>query len=165
MPHLKKYNYFYVTQENEKKMKKLNLFERSLNRVLILLLSLLGFASCVEDSACEYGTPTAEFKVVGQVTNEGGAGIPNIGIVFKTEGYQISDTLRTDANGLYSRSFSTFPPDEIDAEFIDTDGDTNGSYQSKTVSHKLTDGQKEGSWTTTFEDQEINATLTQKENN
>ncbi len=146
-------------------MKKLNLFELSLNRVLFLLLSALGFTSCGTNNApCEYGTPTAEFKVVGQVTNEDGAGIPNIGVVFKAGESPIADTLRTDANGIYSEAFRTFPPGEIDAEFIDTDGEANGSYESKTVSHKLTDGKQEGSWTTVFEDQEINVTLAKKEN-
>ncbi|HXK75224.1 MAG TPA: radical SAM-associated putative lipoprotein [Bacteroidaceae bacterium] len=146
-------------------MKKLNLFELGLRRVLFLLLSMLGFTSCVKDSPCEYGSPVANFKVVGQVTNENGTGIPNIGVVFETEGYQISDTLRTDANGLYSREFQMYPPSVIDAKFVDTDGAANGSYESKTVSHTLTDGQQKGSWTIDYKEQKIDATLTEKENN
>lgn len=151
-------------------MKKLNLFERGLRRVLFLLLSLLGFTSCdsdSHDSPCEYGSPTAKYKVIGKVINEDGAGIPNIGIVFKSYGYPISlDTLRTDTNGAYSGEFRGSRESEL--EFIDTDGSLNGSYQNAVVRHLTpTDDikKKDGRWITIYKDQEINATLVEKENN
>ncbi len=145
-------------------MKKLNLFELGLRRVLFLLLSMLGFTSCVKDSPCEYGSPVTGFKVVGQVTNQNGTGIPNVGVVVKTEGYQIADTLRTDANGDYSNFIETlYPlPKEIDVVFVDTDGQDNGSYQSTTINHPIKGVDPSSGLTI---EQKIDATLTEKENN
>lgn len=83
-----------------------------INMFLGVILSLLGY-SC-RDHMLMYGTPTAEFDLKGQVTNEAKQPLPNMQIVHTT-GYkdgagnmywsEYPDTLFTDAEGKFYRLY------------------------------------------------------------
>lgn len=88
------------------------------NKLLILLLGLLGFG-CSE-GAEEYGTPHADYRFIGRVTDAAQQPVPQILV-------EVGDQLgRTDANGNYDLRIlnGTIPRDGI--RFTDTDGPENG---------------------------------------
>ena len=100
------------------------------NRILSILMSLLGFGSslsfigCENVSPAEYGTPHATYKVNGRVTNQSNTGIENIQITM------YYDTSFTNENGEYNIEVSDFPTiDTLHLKFTDVDGSANGSYQ------------------------------------
>lgn len=104
-----------------------------MNRIYLLLLSLLGFAGCdgkdgigAEDDSGNrllmYGTPYAEYAVKGRVTDAAGRAIA--GIEVRTgEGAAV----RTDAQGAYAvagQSDILYRPPFV--TFTDTDGPAGG---------------------------------------
>jgi len=104
---------------------------RIANSSLSALLVLLGFEACTEEGE-EYGTPTVDFHVVGQVTNAEGK--PIEGIRVTTRGYfnfhdgTTEQTTFTDKDGHFAtkemRSISIDPMMRV--VFEDVDGEANG---------------------------------------
>lgn len=88
---------------------------------------MLGFATSSEkEMRTAYGTPSADFKVIGNVTNESNIPLEGIRVVM------FPDSTLTDANGNYEVSVREFPIDQtFYLNFEDIDGATNGSYLQK----------------------------------
>lgn len=107
---------------------------RIANSSLSALLVLLGFEACtgMENGGEEYGTPTVDFHVVGQVTDAEGK--PIEGIRVTTRGYYdfndgtMEQTTYTDKEGRYAtkevKSIGIDP--EMKVVFEDVDGEANG---------------------------------------
>ena len=111
---------------------------RIANGALSALLVLLGFEACSEEGGREeYGTPTVDFHVVGQVTNAEGE--PIEGIRVTTRGYfnfhdgTTEQTTYTDKEGHFAtkemRSISIDPMMRV--VFEDVDGEANGGVFAK----------------------------------
>ena len=110
---------------------------RIANGALSALLVLLGFEACTENGEEEYGTPTVDFHVVGQVTNAEGE--PIEGIRVTTRGYfnfhdgTTEQTTYTDKDGHFAtkemRSISIDPMMRV--VFEDVDGEANGGVFAK----------------------------------
>lgn len=101
------------------------------NWLYITLAGLLGVnLSCTEDPmACEYGTPEATYRILGQVTDEEGMPIEGIQVEMY---YGSKDT--TDGNGAYYVSRRVIPPyDTMTVECCDIDGTVNGLYADTSV--------------------------------
>ncbi len=111
---------------------------RIANGALSALLVLLGFEACSEEGGREeYGTPTVDFHVVGQVTNAEGK--PIEGIRVTTRGYfnfhdgTTEQATYTDKDGHFAtkemRSISIDPMMRV--VFEDVDGEANGGVFAK----------------------------------
>ena len=111
--------------------------------LLSALLGVLGFSGCFS-TACrkEYGCPSADFKLVGDVKDANGKGIEGIRVVFRAvedeqETWE-NDTLYSDAKGHFERERlrHDWPDDAQTAsiKFEDVDGSKNGSYKTKILS-------------------------------
>ncbi len=109
-------------------MKKLNRkLIRGTNWALAGLLSLLGFTGCGKDNngdgeiSVEYGVPSANFKVLGRVTNEQGQPLGGMRVVASevtavwSKGPEqcysglLRDTVYTASDGSFVRVYSLFP--------------------------------------------------------
>jgi len=115
------------------------------------LLSLLGFSGCREifNLRTEYGQPHATYKVIGQVTDEGGKPIPGIEVKgnlnYEKDGpiqppSDLMKTVTTDSDGKYILdSYSNWPGStSATLEFTDIDGEANGGeFESATLSTSL----------------------------
>ena len=114
---------------------------RIANSALSALLVLLGFEACTENGAEEYGTPTVDFHVVGQVTDA--EGHPIEGIRVTTRGYQnfndgtTEQAAYTDKEGRYTTKEvrSVWIDPKMKVVFEDVDGEENGGlFASDSVS-------------------------------
>ena len=113
-------------------MKKLNRkLIRGTNWALAGLLSLLGFTGCGKDDngggeiSVEYGAPSANFKVLGRVTNEQGQPLGGMRVVASNvtavwgkgpkQCYSglLRDTVYTASDGSFVREYSIFPADSV----------------------------------------------------
>ena len=133
------------------------------NTILTALLSLLGYGCSSENSVemcgvMMYGVPSAEYKISGTVTNEGGKAVEGI----KTSVKQIStyegkthafsiDSVMTNTAGHYDVTVNVFPLNqEIKLLVEDVDGDANGAYQNDTIDIDYNNAQKikegDGTW-------------------
>ena len=110
------------------------------------LLSLLGFSGCeIFNLRAEYGQPHATYKVIGQVTDEGGKPIPGIEVkgnlnYVKDGPLQLMNkTVTTDSDGKYILDSSNWPGStSATLEFTDIDGEANGGeFDSATLSTSL----------------------------
>lgn len=120
--------------ENIKQMKPSRL--SLLSRFCMVVLTLLGFASCNDPFGVkyEYGTPTMDYKIKGTVTDEAGKPIKGIRVVVAEADYDyehncfVGDTVYTDAKGKYATSEHTgnFVPASSGLFFDDVDSDANG---------------------------------------
>ena len=107
---------------------------RIANSARAALLGVLGFEACtgMENGGEEYGTPTVDFHVVGQVTDAEGK--PIEGIRVTTRGYYdfndgtMEQTTYTDKEGRYAtkevKSIGIDPGMKV--VFEDVDGEANG---------------------------------------
>ena len=111
--------------------------------LLSALLGVLGFSGCFS-TACrkEYGCPSADFKLVGEVKDANGKGIEGIRVVFRAvedeqETWE-NDTLYSDAKGHFERERlrHDWPDDAQQAsiKFEDVDGSVHGSFKTKILS-------------------------------
>lgn len=94
------------------------------NALISALLALIGFSSCGE-TLDEYGTPSADFKVMGNVSSQISQDpIPGIRVVMNR------DTTHTGADGNYEIiDKGAFPTNQTyEISFEDIDGALNGSY-------------------------------------
>lgn len=80
---------------------------RLFNTAIVAALSLLGFSSCDDGGGeLEYGTPTSDYQVKGQVTDESGAPVKSVKVTThywadKEHNIDINTTY-TDASGEYT---------------------------------------------------------------
>ena len=136
----------------------------SVNKLLAYFITLLGIGGACAMGGCmygspamEYGTPTATFKVHGQVSSEDQEKIPNIQAIMER------DTGYTDDQGNYSVQLQEFPHDqEFLLEFKDVDGEENGSYQAMDTTIKFIDPEfinPEGGWYEGETSKELNISL------
>lgn len=125
-----------ILQHNMKKK-----WYRVANGALSALLVLLGFEACTENGAEEYGSPTVDFHVVGQVTDA--EGHPIEGIRVTTRGYQnfndgtTEQAAYTDKEGRYTTKEvrSDWIDPKMKVVFEDVDGEENGGlFASDSVS-------------------------------
>ena len=118
-------------------------------RVLSGLLALLGFSACSEEGGDnilpEYGTPTVDFQIKGQVTDAEGNPIEGIQVITKpaygvytdvTNGsWKKADTTYTDAEGNFESSLLQSVAMEGKLLFEDVDGEANGgTFQTDSAS-------------------------------
>ena len=105
------------------------------NWALAGILSLLGFSSCNGIIRVEYGSPNADYKVSGRVTDEQGTPVPNVKVQLGIGGqhYASFDSTRTGQDGCYSVSANYLPNDALDLVISDTDGEANGSFENDTI--------------------------------
>ena len=112
--------------------------------LLGIFMSLLGFAGCGKLGIfrTEYGCPSADFKLVGDVKDAKGKGIEGIRVVFKpypleqNEGnHHMYDTLYSDAQGHFEKERLKYDwPDNLEEasiEFEDVDGSAHGAFKTK----------------------------------
>lgn len=99
------------------------------NWLYITLAGLLGVnLSCTKNPmACEYGTPEATYRILGQVTDDEGKPIEGI----QVEMYGSKDT--TDGNGAYDVSRRVIFYDTMTVEYCDIDSTVNGFYADTSV--------------------------------
>ena len=114
--------------------------------LLGLLMGLLGFTGCGKIGVFrdEYGCPTADFKLVGDVKDAKGKGIEGIRVVFtpdpdapEDEQKWGSDTLYSDVQGHFvkERLKHDWPDGAKKAavKFEDVDGAAHGSFRTKVL--------------------------------
>ena len=114
--------------------------------IFVAILGLLGFAACGDDPGsglCAYGSPTADYKYMGTVTDEEGNPIEGINVVMSGDyvgGTPFASlTLKTDKDG----KFSTIAMSTVNTrlmktiEFVDVDGEANGGeFETQTITPK-----------------------------
>ena len=124
---------------------------RGTNWALAGLLSLLGFTGCGKDNngdgeiSVEYGVPSANFKVLGRVTNEQGQPLRGMRVVAsevtavwgKGPGQCYSgllrDTVYTASDGSFVRVYSLFPADSVYIHIKIEDTTEPSIYESDSV--------------------------------
>ena len=133
-------------------MKKLNRkLIRGTNWALAGLLSLLGFSSC-GNQVEEYGTPHADFKVTGRVTDEAGEPLSGIRVVqtnLKSDFPSPYDTVYTASDGSFVREYSLFPADSVYIHMKIEDTAEPSIYESDSIAVGFAKGDlkgADGSW-------------------
>lgn len=104
-----------------------------INAFCAFLLGILGFSACDSLSPAEYGTPHADFKFTGTVTDESGKPVKGIRV---TNDFT-RDTLYTDAEGTFGAYLNGIVvyPATVETKFEDVDGEENGGeFDTKTLS-------------------------------
>ena len=149
-------------------MKKLNRkLIRGTNWALAGLLSLLGFTGCGKDDnggggiSVEYGVPSANFKVLGRVTNEQGQPLggvrvaaSNVTAVWGKGSEQcysglLRDTVYTASDGSFVREYSLFPADSVYIHMKIEDTTEPSVYDSDSIAVGFAKGDlkgADGSW-------------------
>jgi len=102
---------------------------KTYNRFIAFLMWLVGIGSTTALNGCiggyEYGSPYADFKINGTVTNQESEKVT--GIKVKVE----RDSSYTDSEGNYDITVESFPKDQnFSIQFSDVDGVENGTYQT-----------------------------------
>ena len=95
------------------------------------ILSLLGFTSCAGLGPVEYGSPHANFKVMGDVkAADNGKPIEGIEVKIHRNSKDVSDycpQFKTDKEGKVNETFALWPEaEDIMLTFEDVDGEENG---------------------------------------
>ena len=116
----------------------------SVRTLLSGVVTLLGFSSCGENIfygggvICEYGMPTVDYRVIGEVTDEAGKPLSGIRVIVKDkylhhkdgDKYTYNhegDTVYTDAKGAFqSAKIQSGGIYEQRVVFDDMDGEANG---------------------------------------
>ena len=149
-------------------MKKLNRkLIRGTNWALAGLLSPLGFTGCGKDNngdgeiSVEYGVPSANFKVLGRVTNEQGQPLGGMRVVASEvttiwgkgpeQCYSglLRDTVYTASDGSFVREYSLFPADSVYIHMKIEDSAEPSVYDSDSVTVGFAKGDlkgADGSW-------------------
>lgn len=121
------------------------------NAILAFLIGLLGFTGCERFIRCEYGVPTADFTLEGQVTNDEEEPLQNIQIVSQrgwkdgagTQYWEeYSDTLYTDSVGRFYRSYRDMPYEY----YRIIANDTAHVYASDTIEATVSYSGRSGTW-------------------
>ena len=144
-------------------MKKLNRrLIRGTNWALAGLLSLLGFAGCGKDNnddgemRVEYGVPTANFKVLGRVTDEQGKPLSGMRVVASEvttiwgkgpeQCYSglLRDTVYTASDGSFVREYNLFPADSVYIHMKIEDSAEPSVYDSDSIAVGFAKGDLKG---------------------
>jgi len=122
-----------------------------INAILVAILGMLGFSSC--KVAVEYGTPSGDFTLEGEVTNEAKEPLQDIQIVLRRSWKDSSDssawttkntdTLYTGADGRFYKYYPGVFPLEYN-QVIATD--TSGVYKSDTIDAHVSYSGGDGHW-------------------
>lgn len=111
------------------------------NKILSLILILLGFASCGDSDVIpeEYGTlPTSFLEMEGRVVDEADAPIEGMNIILKKRytslDYPSVDTVQTDASGAYTYENDKFYAGDYWLRVVCED--PSGTYESDSVTFK-----------------------------
>ena len=115
---------------------------KTYGKIVAWILTALGlYTSCdIIEPRVEYGTPTADFVVKGNVSDaQNQQPIENMAVIRKSNWHPYgNDTVKTDAGGNYELNFSetTFGPEDMVVYTSDID---NGVYQSDTIRIKVSE--------------------------
>ncbi len=123
-----------------------NFFVKLTKMLCVAVLGVMGFSACSDDpegGAAAYGSPTADYKYMGTVTDEAGNPIEGINVVMSGDyvgGTPLASlTLKTDKDG----KFSTIAMSTVNTrlmktiEFVDVDGEANGGeFETQTITPK-----------------------------
>ena len=108
------------------------------NKILLLMLAMLGFTACEETGTCEYGSPRADYKILGAVVNEKSEPIKGIEVsVVNNQG--IEKRVTDEKGNFIIEDPSASPGQEYKLSLKDIDGkDNGGEFETKdeTVSFK-----------------------------
>lgn len=121
-----------------------------LSGIISIILSMLGFSSCDDingggDPICEYGTPSAKFKITGKVVSEGNKNPikdlqvtlqeydtwkDGIGNYYEQKSQIL--TIKTGTDGSFVFDYGGFPTSKKYIYLIeDIDDDLNGNFETK----------------------------------
>lgn len=109
------------------------------NMAPYILLACLCLWSCSAGSLLPDegdGPETASYKVTGTVADEDGKPLKGIQVVsvFEYEESSFTDSMFSDKNGKFEKSYTCSPCKSVEFTFNDTDGESNGgSFASLTV--------------------------------
>ncbi len=173
-------------------MKKLNRrLIKGTNWALAGLMSLLGFSSCDEYGAVEYGTPSLEygtpsaaFVVSGKVADTAGNALEGIRVVVPSVDHHqkttptfisdkpvitnyVNDTLYTTADGSFNYPYAGFPSNDsinIKMKFEDISENPSFETDSAKVTFFSSDLQNGSGWNAGRAEKEIKIELKNKEN-
>jgi len=158
------------------KLKKMRTKVRNLlNAIAGTILAMLGFSSSscekIVDAPDEYGTPSADYKVLGTVTDTDGKPVKGIQVAIElkdkesSEVASLKDTVYTDASGIYESSRNDWPGMiSATVAFNDVDGEENGGkFGSVTVTSELKQTKEGGHWYKGAYEAEIGAVLKPEE--
>lgn len=138
-----------------------------INRCLAGVLAVLGFQTTgcamkygVMEPTVEYGSPWADYKVQGKVTDQEQAPLKDIQVVLESPKYRgYSDTLYTDENGEYKFQNYFIPTDSVSV----TANDTAGVYASESKKEALSYDRKDAdTWYRGVGSAEVNFELKEK---
>ena len=118
-----------------------NFFVKLTKMLCVAVLGVMGFSACSDDpggGAVAYGSPTADYKYMGTVTDEAGNPIEGINVVMNgtINGTPLASlTLKTDKDGNFSTVYLRTPSTYFKTiDFIDVDGTANGGeFESQTI--------------------------------
>ena len=120
-------------------MKKI--FLKIFDKTLIGVLGLVGIVSC--DSACEYGTPHADYEIKGTIlVKDTKEPIKNIRVIHQ---YKLAwgDTIYSDEAGKYEFNYQNYLFDIQKLKFEDIDGVENGGeFETKEIEITFTEADK-----------------------
>lgn len=144
-------------------MKTKKQFRRAYNVMLASLIGLINCSSGDDDPVCEYGTPTATFKLNGKITSEvTNLPLKGIRVILK------EDTAYTDNSGEYKLvdKWAAFNSKDYVLKLEDIDGTKNGTYKNKDVtidysSLKFKGG--DGSWNKGDAEKKVDVQLAEEE--
>ena len=156
-------------------MKKLNRkLIRGTNWALAGILSLLGFSGCGEIFQLEYGSPNADFKVTGYVTDEQGRPLSGVRIVApnvdgkwgKQDYPSPHDTTYTGPDGKYTYRYNSVgASDSLYIKLRYEDPTARPAYKSDSVTVGFAKGDLKGGdrgWYLGAAEKEVNVTLKRK---
>lgn len=116
-------------------------FVKGTNWALAGLMGVLGFSGCSNDSPAEYGTPIANYKVSGRVTNESGKPIAGIQVELEETDISYSSYAArafTNTSGEYEITTETIGrAEQLRLIVSDIDKSQNGLYQNDTIQVKI----------------------------
>lgn len=133
-------------------MKKISIkADRIINSILACVLSLLGFASCNDntsgddDTLCMYGTPTGHYEIKGTVTAESGQPVEGAKVIMRHIGRNhvftaYGDTVITDSKGDYMLKTGGWPDNNIRLVCKPEDDTLEADSINMTVSFKDSNG-------------------------
>ncbi|HOU67909.1 MAG TPA: radical SAM-associated putative lipoprotein [Paludibacteraceae bacterium] len=132
-----------------------------INKLLMFLLGILGFASCSSESEEEYGCPTADFRVMGKVTDDANNLMDSVKVKLICSDGPWDSTMTNAAgfyqlaneNGSYRTDFKTvfekkgYKSDTLNAfiseqDFVGGDGDGYKGLATKIVNAQLKENDK-----------------------
>ena len=103
----------------------------SVKTLLSGALVLLGFSACSKDTVdgggmCEYGSPSVDYRVIGEVSDEEGNPLEGIRVIVEKNSH-MADTVYTDAKGAFqTENINSVGFYIHDVAFDDVDGEAGG---------------------------------------